>query len=435
MPKENKHLQKIELRSEEVQEILTRVPHWMIRWGNVLFLCLIMLLLSISWFVKYPDIITGNAILTTNIPPQKEYAKVTAKLQYLLVDDNTAVLKNTPIAILENTANYKDIFYLKRLIDTIKVNNKDFNFPIDSMPMLFLGDVETPFALFENSYIQYRLNKDLDPFQYENQIGVVTASELKLRLQTLQSQRSLYASEMKFKKKDLARYHTLFKKGVIAAQEHEKKQLEYLQAQRNYKNINSSISQMREQVNTNEKTNIGNSINQTRQEIKLLKDVIQSFNQLKNSITNWELQYIFQSKIAGTVSFLKYWTVNQTVNVRDLVCTVIPTEHKGFIVKAKVPSLNSGKLKIGQKVHIKLQNYPETEFGMLVGTVKTISSIPDSEGFYLLDIRLNEDTLITTYKKELIFKQEMLASVEVITEDLRLLERFFYQFREILKRE
>ena len=31
---ENKNTS-FELRSEEVQEILTRVPHWLIRWGSV----------------------------------------------------------------------------------------------------------------------------------------------------------------------------------------------------------------------------------------------------------------------------------------------------------------------------------------------------------------------------------------------------------------
>ena len=55
---EKNNLDNIELRSEEVQEILEKVPHWMIRWGNVLFLALIVLLLVISWFVKYPDVIT-----------------------------------------------------------------------------------------------------------------------------------------------------------------------------------------------------------------------------------------------------------------------------------------------------------------------------------------------------------------------------------------
>ena len=40
----NKHIEEIELRSEDVQEILTKVPHWMIRWGSVLFLSLIVML-------------------------------------------------------------------------------------------------------------------------------------------------------------------------------------------------------------------------------------------------------------------------------------------------------------------------------------------------------------------------------------------------------
>ena len=47
----------IELRSEEVQEILEATPNWMIRWGNILVLTLIIMLFFISWFVKYPDII------------------------------------------------------------------------------------------------------------------------------------------------------------------------------------------------------------------------------------------------------------------------------------------------------------------------------------------------------------------------------------------
>ena len=40
--------QDIEIRSEEVQEILTRVPNWMIRWGNTLLLVFIVILLAIS---------------------------------------------------------------------------------------------------------------------------------------------------------------------------------------------------------------------------------------------------------------------------------------------------------------------------------------------------------------------------------------------------
>ncbi len=36
-----------QLRSEEVQEILTRVPHWMIRWGNMVVLSIVILMLGV----------------------------------------------------------------------------------------------------------------------------------------------------------------------------------------------------------------------------------------------------------------------------------------------------------------------------------------------------------------------------------------------------
>ena len=87
----NNHLDNIKLRSEEVQEILTKVPNWIIRRGNALFLILILLLLFISWLIKYPDIIASEAIITTEIPPQKEYAVISGKFDTLFVKDNQKV--------------------------------------------------------------------------------------------------------------------------------------------------------------------------------------------------------------------------------------------------------------------------------------------------------------------------------------------------------
>ncbi|WP_338418054.1 HlyD family efflux transporter periplasmic adaptor subunit [Pseudotamlana carrageenivorans] len=124
---------------------------------------------------------------------------------------------------------------------------------------------------------------------------------------------------------------------------------------------------------------------------------------------------------------------HKTVNQGNLVFTIIPSENSSFIAKLKTPAKNSGKLKIGQKVNIKIENYPDTEFGILNGTVENISIIPDKDGLYLIDVELPKE-LITSYNKEIDFKQEMRGSAEIITEDLRLIERFFYQFKEVLKR-
>ena len=60
----------IEIRSEEVQEIISHVPNWIIRWGITMIFIVFLILLSISWFVEYPDIIKAKVVLTTSPAPR-----------------------------------------------------------------------------------------------------------------------------------------------------------------------------------------------------------------------------------------------------------------------------------------------------------------------------------------------------------------------------
>lgn len=416
----------ITLRSEEVQEILTQIPNWMIRWGSILIFIIIVTLLFISWFVKYPDIIAAQGSLTTQIPPEKELAKTNGKIEAILVKDKQAVTVNQPLAILENTAKYQDVFLLQQTMDTIKYSKDWFEFPFDKLPVLFLGDIESQYALFENSYIQYQLNKQLQPFANNAQANTYSQAELKTRLQSLLAQRDLNKTELTFKKKELDRTTTLFKNGVISAQDYEDSQLAYAQAERAYKNFETSISQIKESISLAKKDSRINEIDKVKEEMTLLKAVIQSFNQLKKAVKDWESMYVLKATQQGKVSFLNFWNENQTVNQGDLVFIVIPSEGASYIGRLIAPSANSGKIKIGQTVNIKLDNYPEEEFGVLKGKVKKVSVIPNEDGNYIVDVSLPQK-LITSYDKEINFKQEMACSAEIITQDLRLIDRFFNQ--------
>ncbi|MGJ8548991.1 HlyD family secretion protein [Winogradskyella wichelsiae] len=427
------NLEDIELRSEEVQEILTKVPHWMIRWGNFLFLSLIILFLCISWFIKYPDIIPSEVLITTEIPPQKEYAKVTGEIEVILVEDNQKVASDQQLAVLENSASYEDVFLLKSIVDTISVNKNFFSFPIDSLPILFLGDIDSQYAVFENNYTQYKINNQLKPFSNEVSANRFSISELNRRLISLKSQKEINRTELNYKKNVLERNKSLYEKGVISTQEFENKQLDYAQAERNYENFEASISQLRESISNANRTSKNTQITQVKEEMVLLKNVLQSFNQLKRSIKDWERQYVLKSNINGSVSFLNYWNANQTVNQGDHVFTIIPSENSSYLAKLKSPAQNSGKIKIGQSVNIKLENYPDTEFGVLNGVINHISILPNEDGLFLIDVML-PTKLVTSYNKEIQFKHEMRGTAEIITEDLRLIERFFYQLKGIFKR-
>jgi HlyD family secretion protein len=86
-------------------------------------------------------------------------------------------------------------------------------------------------------------------------------------------------------------------------------------------------------------------------------------------------------------------------------------------------------VKIGQKVNIQFTNYPENEFGIVWGEIRNISLVP-VESNYTLEITL-PNGLMTTYRKELKFSQEMQATADIITDDMRLIERLFMPVKKI----
>ncbi len=424
--------QDIEIRSEEVQEILTKVPNWMIRYGNTLFLILIVMLLFISWFIKYPDVISSEIMVTTSYPPEKIYAKSSGQFEVFLTADEQSVSKNQILAVIENSASYKDVLLLKSIVDTIDIHQKEFSFPAEKLPPLFLGDITASFSQFENDYSEYVLNEKLTPYKSESFANRMSVIEAKGRLEILLSQKKLNQKELEFKQNDLNRSRKMFDQGVISAKEVEQKEIDFLQAKRSYKSLESSISQIRELVSNSNKNLEGTSIKKTQNDTRLRKKAMQSFLYLKKAIKDWEKLYALTSSIEGKVSFLSFWNQNQTVKNGELIFTIIPTKGNSFIGKIKAPAQNSGKIKPNQKVQIKLLNYPSDEFGEINGKIKSISLIPNEDGFYLIDVDLPQD-LKTTYGKNITFRQEMKGTADIITKDLRLIERFFNQLRNKIK--
>ena len=421
----------LKIYSEEVRDVLSDPPQAILKWGNTILLGFIALLLLLSWFIKYPDIITTQIVITTNIPPEKLVARTSGKLEAILVKDRSYVTKNMPLAVIENAANYKDVFLLKSIVDTINIDKNKF--PLEKLKSAQLGEIESFFAVFQKENIADELNSKLQPYKVESSAQSYEAIQLKERLSLLESQKSINQNELVLQKSDVERYETLFKKGIIAAQEMEKQRLIYLQSQKNYKSFLSTISQLKSSLNELNRNSKTTQINESTATVNLERNVIQAFYGLKKAIKDWELNYVLRSSIDGKVSFLQLWSANQTVNAGDNVFAIIPKNEKGYIGKLKAPAQNSGKIKMGQTVNIRLANYPDREFGMIKGKINAISLTPDAAGNVLINVILPQG-LETSYKKQISFQQEMSGTADVVTEDLRLIERLLYQFRDIFKR-
>jgi HlyD family secretion protein len=179
MPIENEHIETqeqqqllYETRSEEVQEIMGRMPSWSIRWGILVVGCIVIGLFIGSNFIKYPDRVNENISITSDNPPVKIVAPNTGRIQQLLVKQNDTISQNDILLILENQAIYEDVVALKNeLMNTL--NNGRYS--IFQNKKYQLGELQQAYseliiATETKSYYEKNDNSNLSVAQIQKQI-------------------------------------------------------------------------------------------------------------------------------------------------------------------------------------------------------------------------------------------------------------------------
>jgi HlyD family secretion protein len=424
-------ISKIEIRSEEVQEILGASPRWIIRAGISVVLGVVLAIMIGSWFFKYPDIITSQITLTTENPPVSLKAKSTGKITHLFYKENTLVQKNNVIAIIENTANYNDIKTLKLLL-----NRESYSKKLILNSSLKLGEIQQPFTNFVRLLSDYNTFKELDYFNTKIESVKKQIKDYKLYYNRLWIQRNIQEQELKLAKKQFERDKILFQKEVYSKADFEKAEKTFLQQKLSFENSRTTLANTQMQINDLEQQILDLKLQKAQEESRKKATVEEALENLKSRIAIWEQTYLIKSPINGKVTFTKVWSENQNVQMGEIVATVIPEKATNIIGKVVIPSQGVGKVKIGQTVNIKFDNFPHMEFGLLRGSVKNISLVPtitDKGTFYTAEIEI-PDTLISNYGKTLKFSQEMTGTAEIITDDIRLLQRFLNPLKFIWKK-
>lgn len=152
---------------------------------------------------------------------------------------------------------------------------------------------------------------------------------------------------------------------------------------------------------------------------------------LVNALGGWELAYRPRSPQAGRVTFTSYWTTNQQVSQGDPLFTVVSEEEGELLGVALLPLERSGKVRIGQRVIVRFDSYPDEEFGVVAGRVAALSLVPESD-HYRVTIGFPEG-LLTNYGRRLPVAYEARATAEIVTDDRRLIERLVAPLRRVLK--
>ena len=423
------------IRSEEVNEILTSTPKWIMRWGISVIFILIITGVALSYFITYPDILTADITLTTLNPPVTLVSKNNGKIIYLLVKNNDIVKANQTIAVIENTANYKDVLYLfecgNKLINQLKLSDTIPQVTIKDS--LMVGELTPNYLLVLKSIKDLNLYSVINPFNKQITLlkkDLMGYSDL---LTKYKQQESINKQQLILSETDYGRDKTLFDSKVISAREFENKKKEYLSALSVNEQIKITISNAYIQINSIEKSILQLQIQDYQEQAKLKNEFLQNLKSLVSEISKWKQLYLIESPINGKISFFNVWTVNQNIKIGDDLFSVIPTQKQQFIGKCVLPILNTGKLSVGQSVNIKLDNYPYNENGMLQGIVTNISEVPNKDT-YAIDVEL-KNGLMTSYNKTLNYKEQMKGKADIITKNISVMDRIFFNFKKLVDRK
>jgi multidrug efflux pump subunit AcrA (membrane-fusion protein) len=418
----------------EMQQMLGNPPSWTLRYGIAVVFSGVLLVLGLAYFIRYPDIIECQAVLVTENPPIRVVAKVGGKIRNLLVQNQQRVKEKQILAVIDNTADYAQVAALVQKLDRpiAVIAAETFS------ETLQLGTLQSTYAAFHQAWKDY---------QYFNQNNLTTErleqaykqiAHLNAQNQAILQQITSLEAEHQLEKQRRDRQKQLFTEGVISQEELERANIQFIQHQRQLEQLQSTPLSIQSQI-TQLETQIvelkgGKNDNNATKSLALEE----ATQKLRSDIRTWLDTYVITAPIAGQLVMNKIWTINQNITANEEIFIILPEKtSKILIAKAKLPSNNSGKVRLGQTAELRLTDYPFQEYGSLKATVSELSPIAidnkkETEKEYALQLQLT-DSLRTTAHKTVNFKQEMGATARIVTEDRRVTTRIFEQFVNLLE--
>ena len=423
------------LRSEEVQEIMSDIPGSILRWGISVIMVILVILFVGSYFFKYPDVITAELTVNAENPPAVIKARATGKIVALFVENQQEVASDMPLAVIENPAGYEDMHRLDSCLNGWNPERSSIQegMKLFGDTLLRLGPVQAAYADFVTALQDY--SRYLTLSYYQQKIGIQN-NQLKSRkyhqLEMMQ-QRQLLKMQLANTVAVFRRDSLLYLKGVTSEEDFEASRSDLLKIRQSVSALSGSIKEAEIEVSQISESMLDLEQEDREHESLYIQNLRNAYQQVVTDIKTWEQDYLLISPIRGTVNLMGNWSINQNIELGETIFTVLPAKLSVSIGKAMVPTQGSGKVKVGQKAHVHLTNYPDQEFGFIEGTVRSLSEVPLPDGCYVAEI-VFPNGLNTTYSVAIPATGTLSGYAEIITEDIRLLERIIMPVRRLAKK-
>ena len=410
-------------------------PRSMVRWGTAIATIVIILLLFLSWIIKYPYIIRAEAVITTEKPPANIVARVSGNIEHLFVSDGEKISSGSILGVMETTATYESIQWLSSLLDTVKTEdmssaNEKVIRELPNNPVL--GEIQDQYSTFRKSYYDYINHIEIDYYGKKIEAVNEEIKSIEQYIWQLKSKEALTGSNLEVEKKKYLRDSLLNTQNILPDAELENSKQKYYSLKIELVQVVLEASSRRIDLASKKQELQDLTAAREEERQKHISAVDDELMKLKARLEWWIQDYLLVSPIDGNVTFTRYWSENQSVREGETVMTVVPQGESEIIARIMIPMAGSGKVQEGQIVNIQLEGYPYLEYGMIQGIIESRSLVPQ-EDLYVLDVSL-PDGLSTFYGKQLNFSQNMSGRAEIITEDIRLIERLIYPFKYLVEK-
>lgn len=254
-------------------------------------------------------------------------------------------------------------------------------------------------------------------------------AELNLMAEANERQRELHFRMLQHAEDGFKTDEKLFQENVYSKQEFQKKANDYPKERTESEGFNKEAIKYNLRLAEIKKEVRDIEFIHREKERACLAGMTQSLMNIENGLKNWQKRFLITAPADGKLVYLKQLTENQYVRPADTLFAVIPAQQQ-YVALVDIPVRGMGKAEVGQKVILKMDDYPFQEFGTLEGRVLDMAPSLSVKSYRVV-VTLPEG-LQSSYAQTFQCRAELSGSAEIITEDMRLLERLFYNFRKLL---
>ncbi|MCS6929938.1 MAG: HlyD family secretion protein [Saprospiraceae bacterium] len=418
----------VELRSDEVQEILGAPPAWLVQWGTLIVFVGVVTLIAVAAVVEYSDVVPTQITITRTSPPLDVRAPREGYIAAFLAQDSQLVQEGQVLAILRSSANYSDVRQLDALLAHWLHWVPDSIERIQPPHNLQLGEMQTEYAAFVQAIENYRFGKGDKGTQVRQNTTAFNQQISKMEQSIAVDLRSIQRldEQLTVARERLQRLTTLYELGAISRMEFEREKERIAELERQKDALEENVLRKQNEITALRRNRQDASFAEAETTLSAVGQIRQTLGNLQAALNRWKSNYLILAPISGRVAlngniFLRH----QYVRAGQQLLVILPKQDDGVVAHLKLPVVNSGKVRPGLPVIIKLESYPYAEFGVLEGVVHSKSVVP-TDGFYTVAVSLPRG-LTTSYGKTIPLEHQLNGIAEVITEQKSLLRRIYEQ--------